>query len=103
MTKLREQCGWCGRPFVRSEGPGRPRRFCRQSCRQRDYESRSRAAELGLNEGELVVTREQLHGLKDRLYVLACAVEDAEREREDNPKRAYEWLLAAARTATAEP
>ena len=41
-------------------GAGRPRRYCKTSCRQRDYEARRRAAELGLSEGELVVTREVL-------------------------------------------
>ena len=59
-------------------GAGRPRRYCRQSCRQRDYEARRRSAELGLSEGELVVTRAELESVRDRLYVLLCAVEDVE-------------------------
>jgi hypothetical protein len=94
---------WCGRRFVVRGGAGRPRRYCRQSCRQRDYEARRRSAELGLSEGELVVTRAELESVRDRLYVLQCAVEDAERdlaERGDDPEdreRAFEWLLDAAR------
>ena len=62
-------------------------------------------AELGLGEGELVVTREELESLRDRLYVLECAVEDVERdlaERGDDPEdreRAFAWLLDAAKQA----
>ncbi|MDZ4826183.1 MAG: hypothetical protein SGJ13_06920 [Actinomycetota bacterium] len=106
MTKPREQCEWCGRPFDKAEGPGRPRRYCRRSCRQRDYEARSRAAELGLNEGELVVTREELEGLRDRIFVLRCVLEDTERELAecaDDPnelQRVFDDLLEAARAAT---
>jgi hypothetical protein len=98
-------CVWCGRRIAGRGGAGRPRRFCRQSCRQRDYEARRRATELGLNEGELVVTRAELDALRDRLYVLQCAVEDVEHdlaERGDDPEdreRAFAWLLDAARQA----
>ena len=73
-------CLWCGRKFVAPEGPGRPRVYCRQSCRQRDYEARRRTAELGLGEHELVVTREELEVARDRLYVLTCVVDDVERD-----------------------
>ena len=61
--------------------------------------------ELGLNEGELVVTRAELEGLRDRLYVLACALEDLDRdltEANDDPddlRRALDWLRDAARQA----
>ncbi len=66
-------------------------------------------AELGLSEGELVVTREQLESLRDRLHVLECAVEDVERDlaaRGDDPddrERAFAWLLDAARQAVRSP
>lgn len=106
MTKHHEtRCEWCGRSIEQSSGPGRPRRFCRQSCRQRDYEARSRAAELGLNEGELVVTREELESLRDRLFVLERALGDVEHDLatdgddEGARERAFAWLLDAARTA----
>jgi len=106
VTKLR--CAWCGRGYDASAGPGRPRRYCKASCRQRDYESRRRSAELGLNEGELVVTRAELEGLRDRLYVLRCAVEDVDRDLAergddlDDVRGALEWLLDAARTAASD-
>jgi hypothetical protein len=58
-----------------------------------------------LSEGELVITRAELDGLRDRLYVLQCAVEDVEHdlaERGDDPEdreRAFAWLLDAAKQA----
>lgn len=101
---MREEvrCAWCGRPFVPSPGPGRPRRYCRRSCRQRDFEARRRAAEHGLADHELIVTRAALSRLDDAAYVLACAVEDVDRDLagehdEVDVARALAWLLDAAR------
>lgn len=59
-------------------GPGRPKQFCSQRCRQWEWVSRQRAAELELSENELVIARDELDALHDELYVLACAVGDAE-------------------------
>jgi hypothetical protein len=84
-------------------GPGRPKEFCRQSCRQQDYIARGRAAEVGLSEAELIVARSQLDDLHDRLYMLEAAVEDVERDLAgDEPtakdlREAVDWLLDAAR------
>jgi hypothetical protein len=104
MTKPPEvrRCRWCGRPFDIVAGPGRPREFCRQSCRQQDYLARSRAAEAGLSEAELIVARTQLDELHDRLYVLEAAIEDVERDLAADPgeqeyREAVAWLLEAAR------
>lgn len=99
------RCAWCGRPFRRA-GTGRPRRYCRRSCRQRSYEARRRHVELGLGEHELVVTREQLERTRDAVYVLACAVEDVERDLDADPtpedvREALAWLLGAARDVVA--
>lgn len=97
MTK--RACDWCGRTFAVSGGPGRPRRFCKPSCKQRDYEARRRAEEVGLGEHELVITREELESVRDRLFVLACVVEDVERDllhRDTDERRACAALLDAA-------
>ncbi|MCU1393843.1 MAG: hypothetical protein JWM34_2271 [Ilumatobacteraceae bacterium] len=40
------QCAWCANHFVIARRPGRPRLYCRQSCRQRAYERRSGAGVL---------------------------------------------------------
>ncbi len=63
-------------------GPGRPREFCSQGCRQWDWVSRQRASELELSENELIIARDELDTLHDDLYVLACAVGDAEADLE---------------------
>ncbi len=78
--------------------------FCSQRCRQWDWVARHRARELQLSENELVVAREELDALHDELYVLACAVEDVERDLgaagQPTPaelRDAVEWLLTAAK------
>jgi len=96
------RCAWCHRPLPPQGGPGRPRRFCRRSCRQRDYEARRRASERGLDESEIIVTRARLDALHDRLWVLSCAVEDVDADLArasgaDEFRAAAEWLLEAAR------
>lgn len=98
----RRRCRWCARPFEVTPGPGRPREFCRRSCRQRDYEARQRATEVGLSEDELVLTRQAMDELRDRLYVLEAAIEDVERDLAGSPTKsdyrdAVAWLLDAAR------
>src|SRR5215204_1228542 len=104
MTELR-RCRWCRRVLPERKGPGRTREFCSQRCRQWDWVSRQRAHELELSDGELVVAKATLDELHDELYVLACAVDDVERDLEaagSTPtaaelRQALDWLLAAAR------
>ncbi|HET6948892.1 MAG TPA: hypothetical protein VFI47_00850 [Acidimicrobiales bacterium] len=97
------RCRWCGRPFTVVEGPGRPRAYCRRSCRQRDYEARRRAAEAGLGDGHLVVARAEIDALHDRLYELEAAIEDVDRDLATGRpgtreyRDALDWLLAVAR------
>ncbi|MGH3659539.1 MAG: hypothetical protein ACRDUA_23065 [Micromonosporaceae bacterium] len=57
---------------------GRPRTYCRQSCRQRAYEQRAVAQRAGLPADAVVVSRSELEHLQDRLFQIRCAVEDAE-------------------------
>lgn len=66
--------------------------------------ARQRARELQLSENELVVARTELDALHDELYVLACAVDDVERDLAASTRRtttqltdAIGWLLDAAR------
>ncbi len=84
---------------------GRPRKFCSQACRQWHWVGQQRARELQLSEHELVVTKSELDALHDELYVLACAVNDAERDlRAAGAKPSarelldiVDWLLEAGR------
>lgn len=98
-------CRWCGRPFEVVGGAGRPRRFCTQACRQRDYISRLRARDAGLAETELVITRAELDELRDKLYVLECAVEDARRDLAagGDPTEALDWVIESAVPLFATP
>jgi hypothetical protein len=55
-----------------------------------------------LSEGELVMTRAELDGLRDQLYVLESAVEDVERDLAASPTKrdlldAVLWIIDAAR------
>ncbi len=110
MTQLVEEagqsrhCRWCRRALPARSGPGRPREFCSQRCRQWDWVARQRASELHLSDEELVIARAELDELHDRLYVLACAVEDVERDLAATGRPtvadltdAVRWLLDAAR------
>jgi hypothetical protein len=83
---------------------GRPRLYCKRACRQRDYEARQRALELGLGEHELVVTRQDLESVRDRLYVLERTIEDADEDlqqpearRAKELRRILQYVLDAAR------
>ena len=49
--------------------------------------------ELELNENELVVARSELDALHDELYVLACAVDDVERDLGRNFAQGFEQGL----------
>ena len=104
MTEI-ARCGWCRRALGERTGRGRPRKFCSPRCRQWNWVASQRARELELDEGELVIARATLDGLHDELYVLACAVEDAERDLQAAGDAAtvtelgdiIAWLLDAAR------
>lgn len=97
-----DRCRWCRHVLARREGPGRPREFCSQRCRQWDWVSRQRAVELNLSENELVMTRAELDDLKDRLYVLECAVTDARHDLQaprhtvKSLRELLEWVLESA-------
>jgi hypothetical protein len=73
------RCRWCRRVLL-PQARGRPREFCSQACRQWHWVGRQRAAEVALAEHEMIVTKSELDALHDELYVLACAVIDAERD-----------------------
>jgi hypothetical protein len=96
------RCRWCGRPIAVAAKTGRPREFCRRSCRQRDYEARQRSVDAGLSDGELIVTRQHLDALRDRIWILEAAIEDVERDLAGDPDPseyadALQWVLEAAK------
>ena len=103
-SEERSRCKWCRR-VLPSQKMGRPREFCSQACRQWHWVGKQRAAELQLSESELIITKDELDRLHDELYVLACAVNDAEKdlaagqgkETAKELRELLDWLLEAAR------
>lgn len=100
----RPRCEQCRR-VLPAQTTGRPRKFCSQACRQWHWVGQQRARELQLSDQELVVTRAELDAIHDELYVLACAVDDVDRDLATlgsrppaaEVRRMLDWLLDAAR------
>jgi hypothetical protein len=93
-----ERCRWCGRSFVPTRGRGRPRRYCRQGCRQQAFLARKLAAAHGLGDDDAIVARAQLEELQSHLYCLQAALEDVDRDLAlaTDPQEirdALDWLL----------
>jgi hypothetical protein len=104
---LPERCRWCGRPMPEAAATGRPRQFCRRSCRQRDFEARERARRHGLDETDVIIAREALETLRDQLYVVRCAVDDVRRDLAGSPTKseyatAVDWLLKSLEPVLAD-
>ena len=103
-----QRCEVCRR-VLPSQRTGRPRKYCSQACRQRQWVAQQRAHELHLSEHELVVATSELDTLHDHLYVMACAVHDAERDLAAAGQRPgaaelreiIDWILDAARPLVA--
>ena len=97
-----KRCRWCRHVLIVATGPGRPKEFCSQRCRQWDWVSRQRASELALSENELVMTRDELDELKDQIYVLHCALNDVQsdlvspRQTKETLLEMLGWLIQAA-------
>ena len=109
-----ERCRWCGRAFVVSRGRGRPRRYCKQSCRQQAHLARKLASSHGLGDDDLIVSREAIEELQSRLYCLQAAIEDVDRDLAQSAAHsrrgdvepadlaeALSWLLENARPVAA--
>lgn len=101
------RCRWCRHVLAASTGPGRPKEFCSQRCRQWDWVARQRASELALSENELVMTRDELDALKDQIYVLHCALRDVQtdlalpRQTKETLLEMLGWLMQAAEPISA--
>jgi hypothetical protein len=95
-------CRWCGRSFAITPGPGRRREFCRRSCRQRAYEARAAGARAQAGPDAIVVSERALADLQDRLWVLECALRDAQTVVEDNSDAGARQVLAEVIAATAD-
>lgn len=57
-------------------GPGRPRRYCRRSHRQRYYEAQRLGERRGIGDDEVLISRRVWDQLRDALFRLQAATED---------------------------
>ncbi len=85
---------------------GRPRKFCRQGCRQQAHLAKKFAEAHGLGDDDLIVDRRKLDELQDALYLLQAAIEDVDADLSGSPsarevRTALDWLLDNARPAAA--
>lgn len=68
VTERRQRCGWCGRVLPEAAATGRPRTYCRRSCRQRAFEERRRVEDLTWGEDRV---RASIERRDDQLVALA--------------------------------
>jgi hypothetical protein len=85
---------------------GRPRKFCRQGCRQQAHLARKFAAAHGLGDDDVIIGRQALEELQGALYCLQAAIEDVDHDLEGKPsarevRTALDWLLDNARPLAA--
>ncbi len=83
MTVEIDHCAWCGERFAPNPGPGRPRRYCKRSHRQRHYEARQEAERHRLASDDVLIRRQDLQTVRDRLFVLEAALADARTDLAD--------------------
>ncbi|MGO1703712.1 MAG: hypothetical protein ACTHZT_01370 [Candidatus Corynebacterium faecigallinarum] len=86
------------------DGPGRRRRYCRQSCRQRAYEQRQALAGTSVPTDALILSSTAAEELTDRLFEIRCGAEDiaaavVEGEDADSVTALCGELVALARRA----
>ncbi|NOY54844.1 MAG: hypothetical protein GXP34_02560 [Actinobacteria bacterium] len=102
MTKRTNRCSWCGGELPKRKGPGRPRRYCKQSCRQQAHIARKLANAHGLGADDVLVSRGDLEELQGLLYGLETALEDVAGDLDGAGadgaayREAFEWLRTAA-------
>lgn len=97
------RCLWCSRE-INQDGPGRRRRYCGQSCRQRAYEQRQSLKGTSIPADALILTRSTAEELSDRLFEVRCAAEDVhaavtDGEPTDSITALCEELVGLARDA----
>lgn len=60
-------CEYCGRTYEASGGVGRPRKYCRRSCRQRAFEARRHEGDLEWSDRRIIEVSARLASMEDHL------------------------------------
>lgn len=77
------RCAHCQRAMEPTASVGRPRRYCRRSCRQRAFERRRRERELTWGEDRIVELVRRHEELTDRLAMVDDVVREVRRDLDD--------------------
>jgi hypothetical protein len=83
-----DRCSWCRRRLPDAARTGRPRKYCRRSCRQRAFEARQRLGELGWGEDTIRAQQARL----DELTVAQEAIGDVVAELREELADEGSWL-----------
>lgn len=79
-------CEHCGRGFERPVGVGRPRRYCRRSCRQRAYERRRHDGDQAWGDRRIIELGRQLAAHEDAIDRVRWLADQLDRDaREERP------------------
>lgn len=76
FAKKQPACAWCGKEIPVNHGRGRKRKYCGPSCKQRAYEQRTMLAGTSIDDDAVILNRNRVAEVRDRLYALRCAAED---------------------------
>ncbi|MFZ4519810.1 MAG: hypothetical protein ACOYOP_15585 [Microthrixaceae bacterium] len=77
------RCAWCRRTLPEPAATGRPRLYCRRSCRQRAFEARRRLVELSWGEDRLRGLAERLDAVSVHLAGLDDLVRELRQDVDD--------------------
>ena len=77
------ECEHCGRPFEVEGTIGRPRKYCRRSCRQRAFEARRHEGDLDWSDQRVVQLSRRLAELEDHLDAVRAVAEELRIDVED--------------------
>lgn len=92
-TSNEHRCEHCGRVLRVREGPGRPAKYCRRSCRQRAFEMRRHAGDQAWSETRLIELSERLAAHEDAADRVRELIDEMRHEVADEREIDAEALL----------
>ena len=88
------RCTYCHRPMEAASGVGRPRRYCRRSCRQRAFERRRRDRELAWGEDRVLELVHRHEQLSDRVAMVEDVVNELRQDLGDGVELDVDEVIA---------
>jgi hypothetical protein len=92
-TANEQRCEHCGRVLPVREGPGRPAKYCRRSCRQRAFEMRCHAGDQAWSDARLIGLSERLAAHEDAVDRVREVIDEVRHEVADGREVDAEALL----------